>query len=135
MNNDDRWKQRFQNFESAYQILTRRLEEYQSNPHSEAFQMALIKAFEIMQELCWKTLKDYLEDEGVAVKPNPKDTIRHAFQNELVAKPEVWMESIKNRNRTTHTYNKETLHEVLRYVRDEFFPVVEDLYLQLKQER
>lgn len=105
-----------------------------NSPHSEALQMALIQSFEITQELSWKTLKDYLENEGVQVKPNPKDTIRNAFQNELITDAEAWMKSIKNRNRTTHTYDEKILHEVLNYISNEFSPIVEQLYFQLKQE-
>ncbi len=132
MNNDNRWKQRFQNFEKSYRVLLRRVEEYQTDPNSEAYQMALIQGFEILQELSWKTLKDYLENEGVPVKPNPKDTIRNAFQNELVAHPEAWIKSIENRHRTSHTYNEKILHETVHYIAEDFYPIVRDLYDQLK---
>ncbi|MDQ6954399.1 MAG: nucleotidyltransferase substrate binding protein, partial [Mariprofundaceae bacterium] len=67
MNNDIRWKQRFQNFEKTYHVFQRRIDEYENNQKTEAYQMALIQAFEILIELSWKTLKDYLENEGTKV--------------------------------------------------------------------
>lgn len=70
-----RWQQRFQNFDKAYLVFRRRLNDYRTDSNSEAYQMALIQGFEILLELSWKTLKDYLLNEGIIVN-SPKQVIR-----------------------------------------------------------
>lgn len=129
-----RWKQRFQNFERAFHVFQRRIDEYQIDSNSEAFQMALIQAFEMLLELSWKTLKDYLESEGMTVT-TPKAVIRQAFQAGLMNNGEEWMEALNQRNLTSHTYNDEIARQVLCFVDERFFPVVQDLYRMLKQEQ
>lgn len=67
-NENIRWKQRFQNFEKAFTIFKDRCSDVKEHPkgakYYDAFQMALVQACEILIELSWKVLKDYLENEG-----------------------------------------------------------------------
>jgi len=134
MNNDLRWRQRFQNFDKAFQVFQRRIDGYEKYPEEEANQMALVQSFEIIQELAWKTLRDYLENEGLDVRNTPKDVLRHAFQNELIFNIEPWLESVTKRNEATHTYNEDILKATLRYITSDFYPIARDLYFQLKKE-
>ena len=134
MDNDLRWRQRFQNFGKAFEVLQRRIDEYEQHPNDEAYQMALISSFIIMYELSWKVLKDYLQNEGVDVNNSPKNVFRNAFQNELIFKVESWMESIVKRNETVHTYHEGTLRKVIQFITETFYPIVWDLYFQLKKE-
>lgn len=100
MNNPLRWKQRFENFERALEVFQARAEECRENPkgseYYEAFHMALIHSFEILIELSWKTLKDYLENEGYNDVQNGKRAIRRAFQDGIVQEGETWMEALEN---------------------------------------
>lgn len=134
MNNEKRWKQRFQNLDNAYAVFQRRLNGYNKNSESEAERMALVQAFEIIQELSWKTLKDYLENEGYDDVKNSKQTIRRAFQDEIISDAETWMKSIEIRNVTSHTYNYDTMKEVLDFIVDEYSPSLTNLYTRLKTE-
>lgn len=131
MNNDERWLQRFQNFENAYAVFLRRIDEYEQFPDKEAYQMALIQGFEIAIELAWKTLKDYLENEGYDVK-NAKQAIRQAFQDELILQAETWMTALEKRNLTSHTYDTEILLATVSFIDNEFFPILRDLFFKLK---
>lgn len=77
---DIRWKQRFQNFEKAFKLLE------QTTPidaPSIAERAGLIQFFEMIFELAWKLLKDFLEEEGFVVK-SPRDTVKQAFQAEYI---------------------------------------------------
>jgi len=77
MNKEIRWKQRFVNFDKAFQALERTVAI--ENP-SEAERGGLIQFFEMAFELSWKTLKDYLEAGGFQVK-SPRDVLKQAFQS------------------------------------------------------
>ncbi|KAF3983449.1 MAG: nucleotidyltransferase [Methylococcales symbiont of Hymedesmia sp. n. MRB-2018] len=133
MNNEIRWKQRFQNFEKSYEVFQRRINEYQGNNNVEAYQMALIQSFEITIELSWKMLKDYLQNAGTKVN-SPKQVIRQSFQFEIISNGEKWMEALELRNLTTHTYDEETAIKVLNFVSGDFYLIIRDLYFDLKKE-
>jgi nucleotidyltransferase substrate binding protein (TIGR01987 family) len=135
MNNELRWKQRFQNFENAYNTLNRMIDRYNISPEDEAIQMALVQAFEFTYELAWNTMKDYLENEGYDEVKNSKQTIRTAFQAELITDAEQWMEMIQKRNLVSYAYNQVILHESVLYIREEFLPLVRKLYEDLKGQK
>ncbi len=134
MNNEKRWKQRFENFEKSFQVLQRRINDLEQHPKSEGYQMALIQAFEIIFGLSWKTLKDYLENQGVDCGSLPKNIFRKAFEAELISDPEKWMDSTDKRNKTSHIYKEDILKEVISFVQKDFYNLVRDLYFHLKKE-
>lgn len=74
---------------------------------------AAIKAFEYCFELSWKTLKKVLKAQGAPDVQFSKDIYRQAAQGNLIEDPELWFEFIKMRNITSHTYNEETLKEIV----------------------
>ncbi len=133
MNNELRWKQRFQNFEKAYNTFYRILNDSEYDPNDEVVQMALVKSFEFTYELAWNTMKDYLENEGYDDVNNSKKAIRTAFQAELINNPEIWMEMVQKRNLTSHAYNAVILKEAVEFIKDEFYPAVQKLIEDLKK--
>lgn len=134
MNNENRWKQRFENFEKSFQVFQRRMDAVGTYPKDEGYQMALIQSFEIVAELSWKTLKDYLEGQGVDCGSLPKNIIRKAFEAELISSAENWMASIDIRNKTSHTYKADVFEEVVNFIQKSFYSLVRDLYFNLKKE-
>ena len=128
-----RWQQRFQHFEKAYHVFQRRIDEYRTDTKNEAFQMALIQAFEVTIELSWKVLKDYLANEGTVVN-SPKQVIRQAFQFNIIDNGEDWMLALEKRNLTTHTYDENAFNEILIFIDKKFSSIVSKLYEDLKKE-
>ena len=51
MKKELRWKQRFVNFENAYNVIARAIERNKLTPNDELVKMALIQAFEFTFEL------------------------------------------------------------------------------------
>jgi nucleotidyltransferase substrate binding protein (TIGR01987 family) len=123
-NQDIRWEQRFSNFNKAFYKLneiTASLdpEEDFSNQLSELEVEGLIQRFEYTHELAWKVMKDYLEYQGSTDIGGSRDATREAFKIGLIEDGEIWMDMIKSRNLTTHTYNEDTAEEIfLRIVND-----------------
>jgi len=130
VDNPVRWKQRFDNFEKAYVQFEKIID---IGELSDIEKMALIQAFEFTFELAWKTMKDYLEEEGFLVD-SPRSTIRQAFQSRYIENPEVWMEAMKMRNMTVHTYNAKVMDETVVFIRDHFFTLIRDWYNSYKKE-
>lgn len=130
MNKEIRWKQHFENFEKAFKLLERTVA---IEEPSEAERGGLIQFFETAFELSWKTIKDYLEAQGFTVK-TPSDTIKQAFQIELIEDGHVWMQALENRNLIAHTYDEEMITEAERLIKNSFFPNIKQLYNKLKAE-
>ena len=133
MKNELRWKQRFANFEKMFAVFERRISDYELDSKDEAHQMALIQAFEIIIELSWKTLKDYLENQGYSDVKNSKQAIRQAFQDNIISNAEVWMTALELRNETSHTYNPAVMKKVINFVAESFTPALTELNQQLKK--
>jgi nucleotidyltransferase substrate binding protein (TIGR01987 family) len=132
MNNDIRWKQRFENFENAYNTFNRMISRHDKTPDDEAVKMALVQTFEFTYELSWNTMKDYLENEGFDNISNGKQAIRTAFKAELITNAEEWMAVVEKRNLASHSYNSAILEETIKFIIDEFYPLVRKLYEDLK---
>jgi len=120
---DVRWKQRFQNFDHACALLERTA----AKPDlSEAERGGLIQFFEMAFELSWKLLKDYLTREGYEIT-SPREAIKQAFQNGLIADGEAWLRALEDRNLTTHTYDEATALRVEKKIRENYFPLLQSV--------
>ncbi len=127
-NKDIRWKQRFANFEKTMQLLERTL---QIKTPSEAERGGLIQFYEMSFELAWKLMKDYLEEEGFTIK-SPRQAIKQAFQAELLADGQVWMDALSDRNLTAHTYNESVALAVVKQIRARYYPALRQFYVTMK---
>ncbi len=119
---DTRWKQRFQNYTKALQTLTEAIELAHQRPLSRLEKQGLIQSFEFTHELGWKVLKDYLEQQGIGDLIGPKDATRSAFQNGLIEDGQAWMDMIKGRNLTSHTYNQDVAEAIEQDTLVRFYP-------------
>ena len=126
MNLDIRWKQRFSNYKKALIQLTKFIDRGELN---ELEKQGLIQAFEYTHELAWNLLKDYLQDQGVQNITGSKDAVRAAFKLGLIEDGETWMDMIKDRNQTVHTYNEATAEAIATNIQTRFF----DLFIELRQ--
>ncbi len=123
-NLDIRWKQRFAHYKKAYALLAQTIAI--ADP-SEAERAGLIQFFEMSFELAWKVLKDYLEEEGFSVT-SPRDTVKQAFQAGLIADGHTWLEALKDRNLTVHTYEEKLAIAVEKRIRYGYFPILAKLF-------
>ena len=124
---DVRWQQRLRHFEKALGRLRMGVELSRQRPLSEIEQQGLIKAFEFTHELAWKVIKDYFEYQGNASIMGSRDATREAFQRGLITAGEDWMEMIKSRNMTSHTYNQEIADEISEKVVEVYFALLQEL--------
>ena len=129
MTEDIRWKQRFQQFNSAHSLL---LQALTIETPSVVERAGVVQFFEISFELAWKLLKDYLEAEGFS-PVGPRDAIKQAFQSGLVEDGHAWMQALTDRNLTTHTYNEKTAVEVDDKIRNRYAPLLAALHASFKE--
>lgn len=127
MPEDIRWKQRFNNYLKTLQTLTEAVELAQRRDLSNLEEQGMIQGFEFTHELAWNVLKDYLEEKGIVGIIGSKDATRLAFKNGLIDDGEAWMDMIKARNLSSHTYNQETADEIVGKILERFYPAFEQL--------
>jgi len=127
---DIRWRQRFENFEKSYKLM----EKYSKEEiKTELEKAGMIQFFEMTFELAWKVLKDYLESEEFMVK-SPRETIKQAFQIGLIDNGHIWIDALSNRNLTTHTYDEALADNMVKEIKELYFPELKKMYDKLPQE-
>ena len=119
---DIRWKQRFNNYLSALRTLTDAVELAGHRELSNLEKQGLIQGFEFTHELAWNVLKDYLEEQGFVGIVGSKDATRLAFNNGLLDDGQSWMEMIRARNLTSHTYNTKIAEGIVQDILGRFYP-------------
>jgi nucleotidyltransferase substrate binding protein (TIGR01987 family) len=130
---DVRWKQRFENFEKAFFLLK---EGMQNNPEnlSKLEKEGIIQRFEYTFELAWKTLKDYLQYNGIYLQQvTPRAVIKEAFKSKVISDGRVWITMLEQRNLMAHTYNEENFSEAINGIFREYLAPIEQLYSFLKE--
>ena len=132
MNSDIRWIQRFDNYGRALQTLRNAAELATQRPLSELEQQGLIQGFEFTHELAWNLLKDFLEAQGIAGLIGSRDAIRTAFKNGLLEDGETWMEMIKARNLSSHTYQQDLAQRIATDILTRFYPAFVALELKMQ---
>ncbi|HKL82276.1 MAG TPA: nucleotidyltransferase substrate binding protein [Desulfobacter sp.] len=127
--NDIRWKQRFQNFDRAFILLRSALEDQPLNQLSDLEQEGVIQRFEYSYELAWKTMKDYLEDNGVVISPvTPRNVIKEAFAAGIIKEGQIWVDMMLHRNLLSHTYDFSNFKKVLEAVDNFYLSTLGDLH-------
>ena len=121
-----RWHGRFDNFKLALANINETNDCIQQNGLNKIYTMALIQAFEIVFELAWKTMKDYLEYEGIKTD-TPRQTIKTAFLRNLIPDGQIWIDMMEARNKTSHTYNESLAKSLTNEVTDKFLPALNNL--------
>ena len=130
-NGEIRWKQRFQNFEKSLNYLEHAMQI--QNP--DIIQKAgLIQFFEMGFELSWNVMKEYMEEQGFLELRSPRDTIKKAFEIQLIADGHAWLQTLQNRNLTSHTYDEETAVKVVAEIQSVYYPLLKEIYNRLKPE-
>ena len=113
---DVRWKQRLANYQRALASLQSAVALVQVRPLSELEQQGLIRAFEFTHELAWNVMKDYFLYQGNTSITGSRDAVRTAFAVQLIEDGQGWMNMIKSRNQSSHTYNTKIAEAVVKDV-------------------
>ena len=122
---DIRWKQRFSNYRLALSRLDEGVSLARQRPLSDLEKQGLIQAFEFTHELAWNVMKDYFVYQGNTSIMGSRDAAREDFDKGLVEDGEGWMEMIKSRNQTSHTYNQKTADAIVERILESYFPLFE----------
>lgn len=115
-----RLEQRVENFNRAFDLFEKTYQAHISSPDDEIYQLALAQSFEIVFELSWKVLKDYLKEQGV-IAAYPKDVIKEAFNKETIQNGQLWIDMLEARNSTSHEYNIDKVNIILNKISSTYY--------------
>ena len=128
---DVRWIQRFQNYERAFASLSKAMKKPE---YSELESQGVIQSFEYCFELAWKTLQDLIEFRGFSDVLGPRPVIQKAFELGFILDGHKWMQVLKSRNLTSHTYDEQKAKEIVILIKTEYFSLFQLLNERLKKE-
>jgi len=120
---DIRWRQRFENYKKALAKLGEAVHLNTQRALSELERQGIIQAFEFTHELAWKVMQDFFIFQGNSEVKGSRDAIRQAFSVDLITDGDNWMEMIKSRNLTSHTYNEEISEQIYKNIVRDFYPL------------
>jgi len=95
------------------------------------FRDATIQRFEYTIELYWKLLKKILLQEGVVTNA-PREILKAAFQNQLIDQELSWLDMLKDRNSTSHTYDEELANNIYDRIKNIYLPLMLQNFEQLQ---
>lgn len=124
---DIRWRQRLANFERALLQLGKAVSLAKERNLTELEVQGLIQAFEFSHELAWNVMKDYFEYQGGAILiTGSRDATREAFAKGLITDGTAWMEMLKSRNLTSHTYNEDIAIDIAQKITNSYYSLMSD---------
>ena len=127
-----RWVQRLDNFKDALSELQEALSLSRERNLTKLEKQGLIQAFEFTHELAWNVMKDYFEYQGATqLVSGSRDATREAFQRGLVQKGDIWMEMIKSRNLTSHTYHQQISEQIVNQIINLYGPEFEKFLVKM----
>ncbi|MEZ4740984.1 MAG: nucleotidyltransferase substrate binding protein [Bdellovibrionota bacterium] len=126
---DIRWLQRLNNFKTAFT----QLKEFAAIENMNKFEaQGLIQCFEYNYELAWNAIKDFYSSQGDTNIQGSRDAFRLAFNRGLIENGEAWMDMVKSRTLTSHTYNQKTADEVVEKILTVYFGLFRALLTKLE---
>ena len=122
---DIRWLQRFSNFRKAMAKLRQAVEIVEKKMDfgeevDELLEEGLIQRFEYTHEMAWNVMKDYAEYQGYINIRGSRDAIRQALAINIID-DEQWMNSIVDRNLTSHLYDDDTVSHIYEKIINTYF--------------
>lgn len=127
-NKDVRWVQRFANYRRALLKLSNAVDIIACKTDldqdvDDLLKEGLIQRFEYTHELAWKVMKDYAEYQGYTEIRGSRDAFRQALRMGIIDSG-LWLESIDDRNLTSHNYDESVAEEVYDAIVNEYYPLL-----------
>lgn len=115
--------QKVENYKNALTQLEEAVECYQKMPEDSLYRDGLIQRFEFTVELAWKSIKEYLEDQGVVLSiASPRGILKEAFAAGVLDDGDLWNNILTARNLTSHVYDEATAVGIAQQICTEFLP-------------
>lgn len=120
--------QKIENYRNALVQLEDAVARYQTTPDDSLYRDGLIQRFEFTVELAWKSIKEYLEDQGTMLSiASPRGILKEAYAVGMLEDGELWNSILTARNLTSHVYDEETAIDIALQICTKFLPPLQAL--------
>ncbi len=125
---------RFEQILSDFDKALSRLNEAVPTAKSELEMDGVIQRFEFAFELSWKTMKRFLEMQGLICN-SPRGCLKEAFQAELIQNEAVWLQMLADRNASTHLYDQTVSREIFNRIKTQFISEFLEIHRKMSGEK
>ena len=127
----DKMQEKLDKLKEAVVRLKEALDDY-DRLQVDSIRDGVIQRFEFCTELAWKTVREYLIDQGYTEINSPKAVMKQAYADHVISDETVWLQILDARNRTSHIYDENTAKEIFSQIKSVFFPAFTELIDQIK---
>ena len=101
---------------------------YEQADRDALYRDGLIQRFEFTVELAWKSMKEYLEDQGAQLSVTaPRAVLKESYAAGVIRDGGTWNAIIQARNVTSHVYDEKTAEEIAAQISRDFLPALRAL--------
>ena len=101
---------------------------YEQADRDALYRDGLIQRFEFTVELAWKSMKEYLEDQGAQLSVTaPRAVLKESYAAGVIRDGGTWNAIIQARNVTSHVYDEKTAEEIAAQIGRDFLPALRAL--------
>ncbi len=125
-------QEKYNKLVQAVDRLREAIDDYQRTP-LDSIRDGAIQRFEFCVELTWKTLREYLIDQGYTDINSPKSVMRHAYADGLVDNEQAWIDLLNDRNLTSHIYDEATAARIYDLIVSRYCPMFAAVIDKLSQ--
>lgn len=126
-----RFDTKLMNFKKALERLKAAILDY-SKFSIDTVRDGVIQRFEFTSELAWKTMKEYLEEQGYNGVNSPKTVVKTAYLDGLINDGDGWISLLNDRNITSHIYSESDANAVYERITTKYVDLFEELSNKLK---
>lgn len=127
-----KFTEKYEKLISATERLKQAIADY-NNVHLDSVRDGVIQRFEFCTELAWKTVREYLIEQGYADINSPKAVMKTAFSDGLLTNENGWLEILESRNITSHVYDEKTAETIFESIKNVYTPLFSELIETLKK--
>lgn len=128
----DKFAEKYEKLDKAVNRLEEALIEY-AKAQSDIVRDGTIQRFEFCVELAWKTLREYLIDQGYTEVNSPKAVMKQAYADGLLGSEDEWLSLLNDRNVTSQIYDDATAEQVFDHIRSCYVDLFRKLIEMLKE--
>ncbi|GCD12271.1 nucleotidyltransferase substrate binding protein [Clostridium sp. FP2] len=122
---------KYMNLKRAYDRLKEVSDLYDGK--NEIIRDSLIQRFEFTYELTHKTLKEFMNFQGVTLENSfPRTIFKKAYVNNIISDELVWINLLEDRNSTSHIYNEKLANEIAERIANKYVDSIGELIKNLE---
>lgn len=128
----DKLHEKYAYFTDAVARLREALDDYGKMP-LDSIRDGVIQRFEFCTELAWKTMREYLIDQGYTELNSPKAVVKQAFAFGMIQDQAAWIALLNDRNLTSHVYDESTAKLIFNRIEQQHLALLDEALAYMKE--